>query len=272
MTVAIRLVQVDTVGTAMCSRSVLGDIDVAYTAYGHDAGSHGSLPLLRFNGQHREPASGHYQLGNGYRAYSPILMRFNSPDSYSPFGEGDVNAYVYCGGNPVYQRDPSGHVGEGVRSGWRWRSARPEQLPKAPGRRVSGTSSVSMMQSPIMAGSDGASKVSAPVGKRAEASSTSANYTAVTSFGSFARSQASHAPFIESVYRSASTSGMKGPQVVDSAPVSSPDEPSFVIAVEKHAPLLFEQHRVIVNMKDLHAGVDGAKEIRTENETDWFLY
>ncbi len=37
-------------------------------------------------------------LGNGYRAYSPVLMRFNSPDSWSPFGEGGVNAYAYIEG------------------------------------------------------------------------------------------------------------------------------------------------------------------------------
>ncbi|WP_310886420.1 RHS repeat-associated core domain-containing protein, partial [Pseudomonas syringae] len=39
------------------------------------------------------------------------LMRFNSPDSWSPFGEGGVNAYAYIEGNPVGRRDPSGHVG-----------------------------------------------------------------------------------------------------------------------------------------------------------------
>ncbi|EGH35731.1 hypothetical protein PSYJA_44541, partial [Pseudomonas syringae pv. japonica str. M301072] len=37
--------------------------------------------------------TGHYLLGNGYRAFNPVLMRFNSPDSLSPFGEGGVNAY-----------------------------------------------------------------------------------------------------------------------------------------------------------------------------------
>ncbi|WP_195755825.1 RHS repeat-associated core domain-containing protein, partial [Pseudomonas syringae] len=42
---------------------------------------------------------------------SPVLMRFNSPDSWSPFGEGGVNAYAYVEGNPVGRRDPSGHVG-----------------------------------------------------------------------------------------------------------------------------------------------------------------
>jgi len=45
-------------------------------------------------------------LGNGYRAYNPILKRFNSPDSLSPFGKGGLNAYSYCVGDPV----TSGHV------------------------------------------------------------------------------------------------------------------------------------------------------------------
>lgn len=62
-----------------------------------------------FNGELPERATGHYLLGNGYRAYNPVLMRFNSPDSCSPFGRGGVNAYAYCVGDPVNRRDPTGH-------------------------------------------------------------------------------------------------------------------------------------------------------------------
>lgn len=51
-----------------------------------------------------------YLLGNGYRAYNPALMRFNSPDNQSPFGEGGLNAYAYCAGDPVNSVDPSGHM------------------------------------------------------------------------------------------------------------------------------------------------------------------
>ena len=54
--------------------------------------------------------SGLYFLGNGYRAYSPTLMRFLRPDSLSPFGAGGVNPYVYCLGDPINRVDPTGHM------------------------------------------------------------------------------------------------------------------------------------------------------------------
>ncbi|WP_268744425.1 RHS repeat-associated core domain-containing protein [Pseudomonas syringae USA007] len=52
-------------------------------------------------------------LGNGYRAYNPVLMRFHSPDSWSPFGEGGVNAYTYGEGDSVNGVDPTGHINIG---------------------------------------------------------------------------------------------------------------------------------------------------------------
>jgi RHS repeat-associated protein len=82
---------------------------LAYTPYGHRAPENGLLSLLGFNGERPDPVTGHYLLGNGYRAFNPVLMRFNSPDSWSPFGEGGVNAYAYCLGNPINFRDPTGH-------------------------------------------------------------------------------------------------------------------------------------------------------------------
>lgn len=81
---------------------------VAYTSYGH-----GARDALGFNGELPERCTGHYLLGNGYRAYNPVLMRFNSPDSWSPFGEGGLNAYAYCLGDPVNRRDPTGHFAWG---------------------------------------------------------------------------------------------------------------------------------------------------------------
>ncbi|MGC9494317.1 RHS repeat-associated core domain-containing protein, partial [Vibrio genomosp. F10] len=64
---------------------------------------------LGFNGQRRDPVTGCYPLGNGYRLYNPRLMRFNAHDSLSPFGKGGTNGYAYCLGDPVNQKDPSGH-------------------------------------------------------------------------------------------------------------------------------------------------------------------
>jgi RHS repeat-associated protein len=66
--------------------------------------------LAGFNGEQLDPVTGLYLLGNGYRAYSPTLMRFLSPDSMSPFGAGGLNAYSYCLGDPVNRVDPTGHV------------------------------------------------------------------------------------------------------------------------------------------------------------------
>ncbi|EXF92242.1 hypothetical protein HK44_015155 [Pseudomonas fluorescens HK44] len=75
-------------------RSVLIALDenrphpIAYTPYGHRPHGNGLLSLLGFNGEMPDPLTGHYHLGNGYRQFNPVLMRFNSPDSWSPFGKG----------------------------------------------------------------------------------------------------------------------------------------------------------------------------------------
>ncbi|WP_257112885.1 RHS repeat-associated core domain-containing protein [Pseudomonas ficuserectae] len=101
-------------------RSVLQLVDkagtepIAYSPYGHHPAERGLTSLLGFNGERRDPVTGHYLLGNGYRAYNPVLMRFNSPDSLSPFGEGGLNAYGYVGGDPVGFGDPTGHISSGV--------------------------------------------------------------------------------------------------------------------------------------------------------------
>ncbi|MDH0357055.1 RHS repeat-associated core domain-containing protein [Morganella sp. GD04133] len=78
-------------------------------------GSGNPVDLLPgFNGERCDPVSGSYHLGNGYRAYNPVLMRFNCPDSLSPFGEGGINPYAYCAGDPVNFTDPSGHMSVGA--------------------------------------------------------------------------------------------------------------------------------------------------------------
>lgn len=83
---------------------------LTYTPYGYLPMSSGLSSLLGFSGERRDPVTGHHLLGNGYRAFNPVLMRFNSPDSLSPFAEGGLNAYAYCEGDPVNYRDPTGHI------------------------------------------------------------------------------------------------------------------------------------------------------------------
>ncbi|WP_235595663.1 RHS repeat-associated core domain-containing protein [Pseudomonas syringae] len=160
-------------------RSVLRVVDksgvepVAYSAYGHHPAESGLTSLLGFNGERRDPVTGHYLLGNGYRAYNPVLMRFNSPDSLSPFDEGGLNAYGYCGGDPVGFVDETGHakfrvitqIAEGVFS-----SASNQ-----------GRKSVIVQAPPIM--KKGSSKLFASVSSSVEvnyANSYTANHTAGT--------------------------------------------------------------------------------------------
>lgn len=82
---------------------------IAYTPYGHHRPENGLLSLLGFNGERPDPVTGCYLLGNGYRAFNPVLMRFNCPDSWSPFREGGLNPYTYCLGDPINHYDQNGH-------------------------------------------------------------------------------------------------------------------------------------------------------------------
>lgn len=84
--------------------------DSAYCPYGHRPADGGQFSLAAFNGEQLDTVTGLYLLGNGYRAYSPTLMRFTGPDSMSPFGAGGLNAYAYCLGDPVNRVDPTGHI------------------------------------------------------------------------------------------------------------------------------------------------------------------
>jgi RHS repeat-associated protein len=81
-----------------------------YTPYGYREPSDSELGGLQFNGESRDPVTGCYMLGNGYRVFNPVLMRFTTPDSWSPLGTGGRNAYQYCLGDPVNNIDPSGHA------------------------------------------------------------------------------------------------------------------------------------------------------------------
>lgn len=79
-----------------------------YSAFGSSNNSANNT-LPGYNGERQDPLTGVSHLGNGYRAYNPILMRFNCPDSESPFGVGGINPYAYCENDPVNFNDPSGH-------------------------------------------------------------------------------------------------------------------------------------------------------------------
>ncbi|WP_296268837.1 RHS repeat-associated core domain-containing protein [Pseudomonas sp. UBA6562] len=76
-----------------------------YSAYGH---SRALTSLLAFNGEYLDRNAQKYILGS-YRAFNTGLMRFESPDSRSPFDLGGINAYAYCQNDPINKTDPSGH-------------------------------------------------------------------------------------------------------------------------------------------------------------------
>lgn len=83
---------------------------ISYSPYGHRSAERTVSTHLGYNGEIKEAQTGCYLLGNGYRAFNPVLMKFHSPDSWSPFGEGGVNGYAYCNGDPVNGTDPTGHT------------------------------------------------------------------------------------------------------------------------------------------------------------------
>ncbi|HBO4886816.1 TPA: hypothetical protein L4V39_002871 [Pseudomonas aeruginosa] len=64
---------------------------------------------LGYTGQRLSAVHGGYLLGNGYRSFNPVIRRFCSWDSASPFDNGGVHGYSYCQGDPINQSDPSGH-------------------------------------------------------------------------------------------------------------------------------------------------------------------
>lgn len=94
----------------------------SYTPYGYSSARDSQLG---FNGAFQDAHCGLYPLGNGYRIYSPVTMRFVSPDSLSPFSGGGCNSYAYCQGDPINYTDHSGHnryfftIGRVIKSSYR---------------------------------------------------------------------------------------------------------------------------------------------------------
>lgn len=101
----------DTRQSVVRTRGAARSVDISYTSFGaHPAPA--QLPVLGFNGQRAEASTGQYPLGHGRRVYNPALMRFHQSDALSPFGQGGLNAYAYCEGDPVNRTDPSGRAAE----------------------------------------------------------------------------------------------------------------------------------------------------------------
>ncbi|MNL03929.1 hypothetical protein D3C87_1244790 [compost metagenome] len=104
----------------------------AFAPYGHRRVESGLGSLPGFNGEVMDSVTGHYLLGNGHRAFNPVLMRFNSPDSLSPFGRGGLNPYAYCLGDPVNFSDPTGRFARIITGVFSVASARTVMSPSIP--------------------------------------------------------------------------------------------------------------------------------------------
>ncbi|WP_434579435.1 RHS repeat-associated core domain-containing protein [Pseudomonas sp. Z5-35] len=109
------LFRTDGCGNVFQALSGSGNTHHAYSPYGQRPVTDGLGSLFGFGGEPQDPVTGCYLLGNGYRAYDPVLMRFHRPDSWSPFDGGGLNPYAYCLADPINLIDPTGHV-----STWGW--------------------------------------------------------------------------------------------------------------------------------------------------------
>ncbi|WP_256573887.1 MULTISPECIES: RHS repeat-associated core domain-containing protein [unclassified Pseudomonas] len=99
-----KLIFSDSTDTILGYRHTQQCTQLTYTAWGYSI----NVYLIGLNAEHMDPVSKFYILGSGRRFYNSAHMRFNSPDSLSPFEKGGINTYAYCSGDPINYNDPSG--------------------------------------------------------------------------------------------------------------------------------------------------------------------
>jgi RHS repeat-associated protein len=124
--------EADQKNSVLASVAVGLPVNKHYTPYGYRSMAENES-VIGYVGQLIDRTLGCYFLGNGYRVYSPRLMRFLSPDRFSPFGRGGLNAYAYCLGDPVNLQDPSGQGPE----------SKPRRFSGKMGRKLSPTERIS---------------------------------------------------------------------------------------------------------------------------------
>ncbi|HEK1011341.1 TPA: hypothetical protein SMP92_004661 [Pseudomonas putida] len=103
------LLAIDGKNSIFTAQNAHGDEAHSFTAYGHNPTLSSAKTLLGYNGE-QHASEDLYILGRGTRCYSTKMGRFLSPDAFSPFGRGGINAYAYCNGDPINYFDDSGNM------------------------------------------------------------------------------------------------------------------------------------------------------------------
>ncbi|MCE0852300.1 MULTISPECIES: RHS repeat-associated core domain-containing protein [Pseudomonas] len=103
------LIYQDSAGSIIGRSYSKATVSLMYAPYGCSARETALEALLQYNGERLDSLVNGYFLGNGERLYSVVRPGFLSYDSPgSPFGNGGLNGYAYCGGDPINHNDPSG--------------------------------------------------------------------------------------------------------------------------------------------------------------------
>lgn len=101
------LLSVDILGTPVNITRKQATYPKAYCPYGYAKGKPSERTSTGFAGETLLIAE-KYLIGS-FRLFDPVIMRFHSPDSLSPFARGGINTYSYCENDPINHADPSGH-------------------------------------------------------------------------------------------------------------------------------------------------------------------